>query len=131
MSTKDAGHEITGDDTVDYQASGEEIAASQQVGDELPGGIKSSGGIGPDMDSFSRTGAIDPDDPNPTNTAAGFSVGGTGTGIEPGVDAALGTEEDPDDFVADVYGDSKADIDGEAMADELGLGPLPHRDPEE
>ena len=102
--------------------SGEEIAASQQTGEELPRGIRGPIGTGEDMDAPSRTGALDHDDPDPLNSAAGFSMGGTGAGIEPGVDAALGFRADPEEVAAEVYGEPRADQDFDPDADELGMG---------
>src|SRR5438045_3534723 len=88
--------------------SGEMIAASQQTGEELPAGVRE--GVvsrGDDLDSFSATGAIDPDQPGTVNTAAGISVGGTGVGIEPGVDAELGSGVSEEQVAADMYGEER------------------------
>jgi hypothetical protein len=102
-------------------ASAEDIAMSQQVGDATPGNLRMGVNDNDNMDDPSAAGGLDADQPGIVNTAAGLSVGGTGAGIEPGVDASLGAgNADPDDFVADVYGDQNADIDG--LTDPLGMG---------
>jgi hypothetical protein len=111
-------------DEVQRYDSGEAIAASQQVGDELPAGVTGGLDSGRDMDDPNQTGDIDPDSPDPTNTAAGFSVGGTGAGIERGVDATLGAR-DPgltDEIVSDVYDEPTADQDFDPDVDSLGMG---------
>jgi hypothetical protein len=100
--------------------SGEAIDRTQQTGDELPGSIQVGRHGDSDMDDPSVDGGVDADRPGTVNTAAGLSTGGTGAGIEPGVDSDMGEEESPDDFVADVYGDERADID--EMTDPLGMG---------
>jgi hypothetical protein len=104
--------------------SAEMIAASQQTGDEYPRDISYGGTSGDDIDDIGATGAIDPDQPSPINTAAGFTVGGTGTGIEAGTDAALPGMGNPgdDSVIADVYNESRADLDFDPDADELGMG---------
>jgi hypothetical protein len=101
--------------------SGEGIDSTQQVGDELPNSVRYGQNNDANMDDPSAAGGLDADQPGVMNTAAGLSVGGTGAGIEPGVDASLGAgTQDPDEFVADVYGDEDADVDG--MTDPLGMG---------
>jgi hypothetical protein len=100
---------------------GDDLGATQQVGDELPGSIRYGRNENDNMDDPSLAGGLDADSPSPINTAAGLSVGGTGVGIEPGIDASLGAgDSDPDEFVADVYGDEDADVDG--LTDPLGMG---------
>jgi hypothetical protein len=103
------------------EASGDDIAMSQQTGDELPQSVQYGLNNDANMDDPSATGGLDADQPGVMNSAAGVSVGGTGVGIEPGVDASLaarGGEQDA--FVADVYGDEVADVD--EMTDPLGMG---------
>jgi hypothetical protein len=100
---------------------GDDLSMTQQVGDELPGSIQYGRNQNDNMDDPSLSGGLDADSPSPINTAAGLSVGGAGVGIEPGVDASLGAgAPDEDEFVADVYGDENADVDG--MTDPLGMG---------
>jgi hypothetical protein len=100
--------------------SGEAIDRTQQTGDELPGSIQAGRHSGSDMDDPSVDGGVDADQPGTVNSAAGVSTGGTGAGTEPGVNSGLGEEENSDAFVADVYGDERADVD--EMTDPLGMG---------
>ncbi|HEX6510235.1 MAG TPA: hypothetical protein VF221_21600 [Chloroflexota bacterium] len=103
----------------------EAIAATQQVGDELPSGIRGSPGGGRDMDDPNQTGDIDPDSPDPTNSAAGFSVGGTGAGIERGTDATLGSRDpgaSDSEVAASIYDEPTADLDFDPDTDPLGMG---------
>jgi hypothetical protein len=101
--------------------SGDDLSMTQQVRDQLPGSIQYGRNENDNMDDPSPAGGLDADSPSPLNSAAGLSVGGTGAGIEPGVDASLESGfPDPDEFVADVYGDNDADVDG--MTDPLGMG---------
>src|SRR5438270_4580998 len=91
--------------------SGRAIERTQQTGDELPGSIQIGRHDGKDMDDPSVDGGVDADQPGTVNTAAGLSTGGTGAGMEPGINADLDGEENSDEFVADVYGDERADVD--------------------
>lgn len=116
---------IPGEDRVEDERhgnpNGEAIAATQQVGDDLPRSVRYGLNDNDNMDDPSAAGGVDADQPGVMNTAAGLSQGGTGAGIEPGVDADLAAgPADADAFVADVYGDPDADVD--AMTDPLGMG---------
>src|SRR5206468_2909022 len=102
------GNPRTTEDRMDEERrgnpSGEGIDATQQVGDELPSGVRYGQNNDANMDDPSASGGLDADQPGTVNTAAGLSVGGTGAGIEPGVDASLGSGfPDADEFIADVY----------------------------
>jgi len=105
--------------------SGEVIAASQQTGDELPASLRSDPLTGRDQDDPASSGATDPDDPSPVNTARGFSVGGAGAGIEPGTNAGFGDHDDDTQLAADTYGQPRADNDFDPDADEIGMGADP------
>lgn len=105
--------------------SAEAIAASQQVGDEAPTGVREGGQPGSTLDDPRPDGGIDPDELRATNTAEGFGVGGTGAGIERGPDATA----EPDDLspvddasAADTYDESNADLDFDPDTDPLGMG---------
>jgi hypothetical protein len=105
--------------------SAEAIAASQQVGDEAPSGVRESGQQGSTVDDPRPDGGIDPDETRYVNTAEGFSVGGTGAGIE--TDATTDVEPDDaspvdDDEAADVYDEPSASLDFDPDDDPLGMG---------
>ncbi len=104
------------------ELSGEAIAASQQTGDELPASLRSGTLATRDQDDPAPSGATDPDDPSPVNTARGFSVGGAGAGSELGTDASFGEYDDDTQLAADTYGQPRADNDFDPDADGLGIG---------
>jgi len=104
------------------ELSGEVLAASQQTGDELPASLRGGTLTDGDQDDPALSGATDPDDPSPLNTARGFSVGGAGAGIEPGTDASFGDHYDDTQLAADTYGQPRADNDFDPEADGLGMG---------
>jgi len=107
------------------ELSGEAIAASQQTGDELPASLRNGTLTDGDQDDPAPSGAIDPDDPSPVNTARGFSVGGAGVGIEPGTDASFGEQYDDTQLAADANDQPRADNDFDPDADGLGMGTDP------
>ncbi len=105
--------------------SGEAIAATQQVGDEMPSGLRQSGSPDSTVDDPRVEAGIDPDGSRTSNTAAGFGIGGTGAGIERGSDSTVapddsGAADEAD--TADTYGEADADLDFDADADPLGMG---------
>ena len=107
------------------ELSGEVLAASQQTGDELPASLRNGTLATRDQNDPAPSGATDPDDPSPVNTARGFSVGGSGAGIEPGTDANFGADHDDTQVAADTYGQRRADNDFDPEADGLGMGTDP------
>lgn len=105
--------------------SAEALAASQQVGEEAPPGVRASGQPGSTADDPRVGGGIDPDERWNENSAEGFAVGGTGAGIERSPDATVGPDDSSpvdDASAADTYGEPNADLDFDPKADPLGMG---------
>lgn len=104
--------------------SGEAIAASQQIGEEAPRGLRGIGAPGVTADDPRPGGGIDPDEPRAKNSAEGFGVGGTGAGIERGPDASAGPDDSSpidDEGTADTYGEPLASLDFDPDSDLLGM----------
>jgi hypothetical protein len=113
-----------GQDIRHYDST-EAIAASQQVGEEAPSGVRHGGQPGSTLDDPRDEGGIDPDELRYENSAEGFSVGGTGAGIERSPDATVGPDDASpvdDAEAADTYDEPSADLDFDPDGDPLGMG---------